>query len=89
MFLLLLSSVAAKYREKYLKGLENPSRKYPAPARNPRECTGFAFYMRLEWDNPESLNVCLFLFTKPLQKKKKKSSVRSGACFGQVLSENT
>lgn len=71
-FLLLFAqvfSVAPKYREKYLKGLEDPFGKWPAQARSPRECIGFAFYRNLKWDNPERI-ICLFVFIyKPLQKK--------------------
>ena len=61
--------MAPKYREKYLKGLEDPFGKWPALARSPRESIGFAFYRELEWDNPES-TICLLVFIyKPLQKK--------------------
>lgn len=72
-------------RQEYLKGLEDPFGKWPALARSPRECIGFTFYRELEWDNPESTTCLLVFIYKPLQK----SSIRSDACFGQMLSEST
>lgn len=72
-------------RQEYLKGLEDPFGKWPALARSPRECIGFTFYRELEWHNPESTTCLLVFIYKPLQK----SSIKSDACFGQMLSEST
>lgn len=85
MFFAQLFSVASKYRQLYLKGLEDPFGKWPALARSTREYIGFTFYRELEWDNPESTTCLLVFIYKCLQK----SSIRNSACFGQMLSEST